>query len=132
MPVWVLAYFTVYVAFAIWSITHDIKNNKEPFFFSAAEIGGDICLLTAAISFWSGSVRDSLASVGMLVYAVGFALFLAHAGRSFRCQVVIDRELSWQGKLFVGFIGSVLILAFHAPVIFWGFKSTVLGDYAGT
>lgn len=132
MPTWVTAYLALYVMYSLWAVIDDIKNMNEPFWYSAAEIASDTLLLIAALAFWFSPIRVSLGQFILPTFALGCALFIAQAARSFWRQVVIDRDLSFQGKLFVGVSGSSLIIAFSTPLLYWGFNVAVLNSHAGT
>ncbi len=132
MPAWVSAYFAVYITFTFWSLTDDIKNKKGAWWSITAEIVSDLCLLLAAFSFWLSSFRAVVEQALLAFFALGFVLFVIHASLVFRRQVIADTELSLQGKLFVGFSGTALVLLFSGPLLWWGFSASVRGSYAGT
>jgi len=105
---------------------------NEPLWYSAAELGSDILLFLAALSFWFTPIRVGLGQFILPAFALGFALFVTQAARSFWRQVATDPELSFRGKLFVGVSGSSLIIAFSTPLIYWGFNVAVLDSHIGT
>ena len=132
MPAWITLYFFAYAGFTAWSVADDIRSKTEPLWFSISEVFGDACLVAVALAFWFAPVQRALSGASLVVFASGLALLLGQAGRAFHRQVISDTELSLNGKLFVGVIGSSLVVAISAPLVFWGFKSAVLGANNGT
>jgi hypothetical protein len=131
MPLWVSTYFAAYTAFCLWSHIDDFRNKRDLWWFAIAEAASNVFLILAALSFWVPSVRVVPAPVFFGLFVVGCAIFLGQAAVVCHKHIA-DPELSFQGKLFVGISGSVFGLITSVPLLFWGFKSTVVGIYAGT
>ena len=132
MPLWVSIYLAAYVAFTLWSVVDDVRNKEEPFGFTLTEIVSDICLISAALSFWLLSVRSALGQMDAVVFLVGIALFAGLGVRSLRRNVIADPELDLRGKVFVAITGSAMVIVFSAPLLVWGFMSGLLGQRAGS
>lgn len=131
MPEWVAAYFALYIAFSLWSLTNDLKGAKEPTWHVGVEALCDVLLITAALSFWLGPVDinvDVLLLSAFLVGSGGVALLML---KSLRTNA-LDPALPLKGKVFVAVSGTLLSAAHCGLLLYWGFLSTVLHRYAGT
>ena len=127
MPLWVSTYFGAYLTFCLWSHVDDFKNKRYPWWFSIIEAAGTACLLIAALSFWLPLLITVPESMLLGLFVVGCVVSLGQATVACRRQVS-DPELSSRGKLFVGISGSAIGIIITAPLLLWGFKSTVLGS----
>jgi hypothetical protein len=131
MPLWASAYFAAYLTFCLWSHVDDFKSKRDPLWFVIAEMASSVFLLVAALPFWLPSFRAISAPILFGFFVTGCAVTLGQAAVVCR-RHVSDPELSLQGKLFVGISGSALGVGISAPLLFWGFKASVLSSYAST
>lgn len=131
MSLWVSTYFAAYLTFCLWSHFDDIRNKRDPLWYAIAEVASNICLVVAALSFWLPAVRTISASLLLGLFVAGCAVFLGQAAVSCR-RHISGPDLSLPGKFFVAISGSALGIVISAPLLFWGFTSTVLRSYAGT
>lgn len=129
MPYWVSAYFAAYLTFCLWANFDGIKNKTNPLWLEITDAASSACLIIAALSYWHPLHMPSAFVLGLFV--VGSSVSLLQAVVSCRRHIA-DPELSFQGKLFIGISGSILGLSMSAPLLYWGFKSTVLASYADT
>jgi hypothetical protein len=129
VPLWVSAYFAIYLTFCIWANVDGIKNKTNPLWFEIVDAASSTCLVFAALSYWHPFQIPTVFFLGLFV--VGVFVFVKHAVVSCRKHLT-DSELSFHGKLFIGISGSLLALIVSAPILYWGFNATVLANYADT
>jgi len=131
MPWWISAYFALYVAFSLWSLVDGLVKREKTISGAALETLFDGLLIVAGLAYWLPSVR------GLGEEWLGYVFSLAVAGAllsAYRAvlEQVFDHELSFKGRLFVACSGSLLAVSFSGPLVYWGFKASVLNSYAGT
>ena len=132
MSWWVSGYFAAYATFTLWSLSQDFKTRTDPLWFLAAEAGSDVLLVVTALAYWLPSLHAALSPFLFSFFAVGASVLIGQIVVAFRRQVLFDKELPLQGKLFVGVSGTVLGVIVSAPLLFWGFNSAILGTHVGT
>jgi hypothetical protein len=127
MPWWAAAYFALYVAFAIWVVADDVKDKRASGFI-VAQVLSDMALILAALSFWftGAPVVPQPALFGLFLF--GLSIFLAQAVTEVR-RLFPDPDLSPRGNLFVATSGMGLALLLTLPLLYWGFKSAVMGGH---
>ena len=129
MPYWVSAYLAIYLVYCLWANLDGIKNKTNPLWFEVTDVISSLCLIFSALSYWH---MFHLPTVYFLsLFIVGVLITVWHLVVSCK-KHIDDAELSFQGKLFVGFSGSILGLTINAPLLYWGFNATVLASYANT
>ena len=126
MPWWASLYLACYVAFCGWAVSDDIKSHDNPRWFVAAEIIGDACLLLAGLSFWFAGLHAALHPFLIPVLAAGLAVLIGQTIVIVRRNVLGDPELSFEGKVFVGLSGTLLLVGLSGLLIYWGFNAAVL------
>ena len=132
MSWWVSGYFAAYATFTLWSLSQDFRDRTDPLWFLAAEVGSDVLLVVSALAYWLPPLHAVLAPFLFLFFAVGASVLIGQIMVAFRRQVLFDKELPLQGKLFVGVSGTALGVIVSAPLLFWGFNSAILGTHVGT
>ena len=131
MPTLVAAYLAMYIAFCWWAHSEDLRGPRSVSLVTVAELGGEIALLIAAMSYWFPLLRELPVSLLLALYVTGCASFVAHAVMSVR-KSINDPSLSSQGKLFVLASGAALGVAITAPLLYWGWQSVLRYTYAET
>lgn len=130
MPLHVSLYFAFYIVFSFWSLADDVKKRKSTAWSLALETVSDVLLVIPALVYWLGP--DTVGAEPLrAIYSVACCGLAFQMLQSIR-KHALDQELSVQGRIFVGVSGTLLSLCFGGPLLYWGFKASVLHGYAGS
>ena len=127
MPLSTSIYFSAFIAYCVWSHVDDFKKRKEPLWYAIAEAVSSTFLIVSALSYWLPSVPIS-STLLLVMFSFGCAVTFGQMLISCRNSIT-DPELPPQGKWFIALSGSILGIIIHAPLLFWGFKSTVASGH---
>ena len=95
------------------------------------EVLSDLGLLTVSLSYWLPPVQALLGTAAPLLFCLALAAFLVQLTATLQRQFP-DPELPTRYNVAAFLSGTILVAAFSAPLLYWGFSAVVLHRYAAT
>ena len=131
MPIPVSAYFSLYITFCLWAHYDDFTSNNSASWFVLAEMASNVFLLIAALSFWLPSLRAIPLPLLLTLFALGSIVFIVQ-GIATGHKHAKEQGVSRAAKVLTVFSGAALGILITAPLLYWGWQSTVRVIYAET
>lgn len=119
MPMWVLLYFTGYVAFSILAHLDDLCR-REINLWTVFEAVGNSLLLLPALAYWYPDLHSVFGTTMVASsFFFGVVSLMAFAYRGVR-KNLLDRDLSLAENIGLSAFSTILLIAVSSPLIWWG------------
>ena len=120
IPIWVLLYFTVYIAFSIWAHKDDLDQYR-PTVWGIVELIGNVCLVISALSYWFNSLREITREYHAFLYILGVLLLCIFAIKSI-IATLRDITLSPVRRALFAICGAAILFGANMPLLWFGYQ----------